>query len=266
MPVEGKRRWDLLLGASRWDQPDKLDKLKDFAVWLHELSAAGAAVQGGAGQGKGEGTDDLDMKPAEKPRTPAEEFVFAPSGGGYYIAGFGEDGWVPRRRGFTIIARLIRSPGEPVAMSELHGTDDTRIKADRHSKQPALDDQALREIRDELAGHRADRQRAIDENNTVAADIAEQEILKLNQRLAQALGKGGKARDLNNPLDRLRASIHGNLNRAYKLLRGASPPMTKLAEHFDQTIGSESGKFFAYRPATSMPWRFERTADRMESG
>ncbi len=191
---------------------------------------------------------------------PAEEYVFARQGDGWYIRGFGESGFVRNLKGFANLARLIRSPGEPVSMRELTGMqDDARLNADRQTPQPALDEQSLREIRDELAERQADLQEAKDENNTVEADLAQADTDRLKESLGSALGKGGKVRDLNNPNEQMRPTILTNLRRAYKRLKESS--MTMLAEHFESSVTSESGAC-VYRPAGDHPtWRFERTAD-----
>jgi hypothetical protein len=185
-----------------------------------------------------------------------EEFLFAPSGNGYLIKGFGETGHLPGYKGLDVIAQLIRSPGKPVSMLDLVRADD-RTKVDKRSPQEVLDPEAKKAIRDRLRELEADLERARKDNATVEADLAETEIDKLAEQLLQAEGLGGKDRDLNNVFEKLRPKIHGRLNTVYKAMREAKPPMLKLAEHFGFSISAEGGTGFIYRPAGEPPpWQF----------
>jgi hypothetical protein len=141
---------------------------------------------------------------------PNEQWVFAPSGNGYIIKGFGESGHMSGYKGLDVIARLIRMPRQAVPVFELVGAND-RIKADRRSPQRALDAEAKRKIKEQLAEHQADLDRARRENDTVEADIAEKEIEALKRQGLRATGLGGKDRDLNNPYDKLRPMIFNQL-------------------------------------------------------
>jgi hypothetical protein len=71
------------------------------------------------------------------------------------------------------------------------------------------------------------------------------------------LGLGGKPRNLNALTNKLRPRIHAALQRAYAALRGASPPLSKLANHFERSIRSE-GTLFVYAPESPPAWSFDR--------
>jgi hypothetical protein len=209
-------------------------------------------------QGRTEGEGEHEPTSRNGSSQPTEECLFAPSGNGYFIKGFGEYGHLGGYKGLDVIARLIRTPGELVSMLELVGADD-RTKADRRSPQRVLDADAKKKIREELQERRADLEQARKKNNTVEADLAEADVEKLQQQLLQAEGLHGKDRDLNNPFEKLRPQIHGQLKTVYKAMRKADPQMTRLAEHFDLSISSEGGTGFIYRPAAgSPPWQFQR--------
>jgi hypothetical protein len=198
--------------------------------------------------------------PAASP--PAEQWVFAPSGNGYFIAGLGESGHLGRYKGLADIARLIRTPGKPVPILELIGAD-IRLKTDRRSRQPTVDAQGVQDILAQLAELRADRGRAQAANNLAEADAVQTEIEKLESYLAAAAGVKGKVRDLNNLYDKLRPKIHGRLGTAYKAMRAATPPMKNLADHFDLSISAEAGSGFVYRPAGAPPpWKFSQEREK----
>jgi hypothetical protein len=222
--------------------------------WAKQGKGTGSTTPPPAKTEQGEGNGGAAHSDAETPPPGADQFIFAPEGDGYYVAGFGESGHVTRLKGFDIIAQLVRTPSQTVTMLELTGAAaDERIGADQRSRQEALDLRALREIRDRLAERREDYENAKAENNTVERDLAEKEIEELKSNLQKATGLAGRSRDMNSQIDRLRPTIHGNLNTAYKRLRSATPPMVQLADHFEQTISSEGGAFI-YSPASPIAW------------
>jgi len=175
------------------------------------------------------------------------EFLFAPDGDAYSIRGFGEQGHVRKLKGCNIIWRLIQTPGKPASIYELDGAaKDNRLRGDRYSRQPTLDQEALREIWECLCHSRADLERAKSENNTVEAEHCQAEIDRLTITLKNSTAIAGVPRDLNNPIDKLRPKLSGALSRAINALMVAGMP--HLAEHFHQGISSESGEF-VYKPA-----------------
>lgn len=184
----------------------------------------------------------------------AAEFAFYLDGGVHVVAGFGQRGSFPANlKGFAQIHQLIRSPNVPVPMVELFGgVTDPRIAADAHSRQPISDNQALRELWNRSEALKGELERAITDNDTVEASHCREEIDAIEGQLKQATGIGGKARDLNNPADKLRGTIHGTIRRAIKKLREAQPVMNELADHFEGSISSE-GAAYVYRPANTVP-------------
>ena len=190
------------------------------------------------GRGKGNGGTD--------------EFRYARFGSGYFIAGFGEHGPVPKRKGFDHIAMLVKNPKQPVLMRALLQGENTATAADPQSRQPALDEQARRELYQRLQEVKGDLERARGENDSVEQHHCEDEIAKLNGELKAAVGLGGRDRDLNSEADRLRPSVRANLARAYRALREAVPPMKELADHFEAAISAE-GATYVYRPVGNSP-------------
>jgi hypothetical protein len=221
--------------------------------WRSQLLTLRALAEQ-AGDGQGEESVDAHTPTADEA---VEEFVFLPSGNGYVIKGFGESGHLGKYIGLAVIARLIRTPNEPVSMFELVGANN-QIVADRRSQQPALDEEAMSQIKERLRELNADLAQARAENNTVEADLAEKEIDEVTEQLAQTAGLSGKCRDLNNRFNKLRARIFGRLSTVYAALKNADPPMESLASHFEQNISSQ-GRAFIYRPPNPPPpWHFGR--------
>jgi hypothetical protein len=211
----------------------------------------------GAGGGKSPAEDATPPPPP-----PSVKWCFAPSGDGYFVAGFGESGHLSGYKGLSDIARLIKTPGEPVPMLDLEGAGQ-QLKRDRRSRQPAVDAPGLQQIAGQLKELKADLERALAEKNTVEADAARSQIEQLEASRASAMGVGGKMRDLNDLYNRLRPKIHGRLQTVYNAMREADPPMKQLADHFELSISCEGGSGFVYRPVgTPPPWRFERTEQK----
>jgi hypothetical protein len=226
-------------GSARGDGPDP-------AIASHDAAVAGR--------------ETARVGPADAPSE--GEWCFASSGTGYYIAGFGEAGHLQKYKGLAHIARLIKSPGQPVPMFELVGPDEA-LAADSRSQQPILDVKALAEIRAQLKDLQADLERAKGEGKAVDADMTQKEIDRLESRLRSEHGLGTRVRDLNNLFEKLRPRIHGRLTTVYKAMRKAEPSMKRLAEHFQLAISAEGGSAYIYRPdGGTPPWRLWRQAEK----
>src|SRR5262249_6379308 len=74
-----------------------------------------------------------------------ESWIFAPSGNGFFISGFGESGHLKGLKGLGILLRLLQSPGNGIPMVDLV-TADKRLKIDRQSPQAAIDEEGLKAI------------------------------------------------------------------------------------------------------------------------
>jgi hypothetical protein len=211
-------------------------------------------------------------------KTP-QQWQFVRSGSGYFVAGFGEGGFVKGLLGFKYLAELLAHPHKPVPMEQLIGlTRSERLTPDRRktlqrgkplkgysedeahrlelearTPQPAIDDVGLQQLNQRLA--------EIEEAMTSAGKLHDQTALDLltqdRERILEYLRTGkqlfNKVRDLNSKIDTHRTSIHGALRRAYEELRKASPSMKKLAQHFDLTITSTGGAFI-YQPENPLGW------------
>jgi hypothetical protein len=186
------------------------------------------------------------------------EYVFAKSGDGYEIAGFGKRGHFKKTVGFGYLEKLLTNAGEPVLMVELvGGGKDDRIAADRHSRQPALDEMAKTKCQEQLGELEDDIARAKQNNNSAEQERLEKEKLELVSWFEAATGIGGRDRDMNDPTARFRPAIHGALRRAYDVLRKAAPPLSELADHLEKSISSK-GATFSYAPTPLPDWSFDQ--------
>jgi len=175
------------------------------------------------------------------------EFAFRPDGDGYFIRGFGEKGHVTAKgaKGLHDIFRVVQSPGVPVPMLELDaGAGTKQLDGDSRSEQPV----ANSETRQDITAKRRQLQADIENADTdFERDESRKELETLEREAAKLFGLTGKARDLNNPNDRLRAKLLGRKTRACKQMKDNG--LSELAELFDLAVVSE-GDCLVYRSAT----------------
>jgi hypothetical protein len=73
--------------------------------------------------------------------------------------------------------------------------------------------------------------------------------------LASSLGLNRRARDLNNPFDKLRPAIFNTLRTAFGTLRKKG--LSNLADHLENSISSQIDSFVYRSAGTCPPWRFD---------
>jgi hypothetical protein len=92
--------------------------------------------------------DPLSPPSVDSSNQDTEEWIFAPSGNGYFIAGLGGRGYFPRLKGFGQILQVVRS-SKPVSMLVLAGgAVDARLCGDPRTRQPAIDDEGVQQIKE----------------------------------------------------------------------------------------------------------------------
>src|SRR5262249_15195803 len=137
----------------------------------------------------------------------ADEWVWAPDGDGYRLAGLGERGHLAQLKGLTMIEKLVRSPGQPIPMALLVGGTAEQMGKDKRSKQPAMDAEALRDAYNRCSVLRAELEQAESEGCTLEGQELRDELDALLQQIRSAVGIRGKVRDLNGLANKLRPSI-----------------------------------------------------------
>jgi hypothetical protein len=178
----------------------------------------------------------------------------------FVVKGFGCSGMLRRLKGMETIARLLARPNTPVLMSELvrEPGEDASLPSDFNtSRQEVLDTQALKEFRERLAELTAEIDKAKQERDFAREDAAQSEKEILRLEIKQGTGIGGKPREIDSVLTRLRASIYSRLKTVYKSLESI-PHMSELSNHFRESISAE-GNSFIYKPSDStIRWKTEK--------
>ena len=211
-----------------------------------ETPPGGDDVGGGRGEAGGN---------ERKPEATEAEFVFRPDDDRYYLKGLGESGHVTAKgaKGLLDLFRLVQTPGVPVPMLELDaGPGVERAEGDGRSRQPVADG----EMRKQLAAKRKQLKADIESaGSDMERGELESELTELEEAAKGMRGLNGKPRDLNNPNDRLRSTIHKRLNRVYDKLRERMP---RLVEHFGLSCGASGGNGFVCTPAAlNITWDTE---------
>ena len=204
-------------------------------------------------------------EPPPPPPPPADtSLVFARDGDGYFICGFGAEGHFKATAGLRRLEKLLRSAGKPVLMTSLVAEGAPRrsvssldqvveipeggqagFEGDSH--QPALDEDALKDIQKELLRLDDAIEKAKCNCDTAAIDRLTVKKDLLLACVKKDLRFGGKSRTMTSEIDRLRSAIANSLSAAYKNLREATPPLGKLADHLESSVRAE-GPVYIYGP------------------
>jgi TolB-like protein len=147
-------------------------------------------------------------------------------------------------KGFHDIARLLRSPGEPVHGLELSGAPPTQ-----ESRHEVLDAQARRDYRRRIEELQGDLERAEADNDPARADGVRLELDTVIDELAKAAGLGGRPRVMAADAERARSATTWRIRSAIKKIRAAHP---RLGQHLDNSI--RTGAFCVYSPETHQNW------------
>jgi tetratricopeptide (TPR) repeat protein len=147
-------------------------------------------------------------------------------------------------KGFLDLAELLSKPDVCVHALDLAGRG-----AEPRGDAPALDPQARRE----LAARARALQEGIDEaeahNDRGAAERGREELDKLVEALAGAVGLGGRSRRLGSAAERARTAVTWRIRNAIKKI-GAAHPI--LGRHLENAV--KTGTYCEYAPEKPVAW------------
>lgn len=203
--------------------------------------------------------------------TPGSCFVFRKGGDTWTVQFEDERGTFSDLRGFGIIAELLHHPNPriPTPATRLLGRDAALRDRTAHGSAAAEgygDDDEMPQLMTD-ADSMAQYEGLIEETIPRAMEAAKksgntEEYLqlqdqqkKLQEHLDECKGLGGRIRPLGpkTPGAAARSAVRACITRVIEKLRGATPPLTKLADHL-QHIKTE-GNAYAYQPPTKLDWR-----------
>jgi pimeloyl-ACP methyl ester carboxylesterase len=151
-------------------------------------------------------------------------------------------------KGLVDLARLIGRPGEPLHVFDLAGSGELE-RRDGGRADPALDLQALASYRRRLT----ELDEALAEAEA-CADVGRRSKLHAEReallgQLAADTGRGGRARRLNDPVERARKAVTARLRDAIRRVKDAD---RGLGEHLERAV--QTGIFCVYRPSDPVTW------------
>jgi hypothetical protein len=167
--------------------------------------------------------------------------VFRREGGVWTLAFEHEVVQMPELRGFRDIARLLASPGEGIASTELIG------EAVRSRGMDVSDVQALRAYRARLAEIDGEIEECPD---AVRAERLEGEREGIIREIRRATGLGGRARTSGDSGEKARTAVTWRIRNAIKKMEPAHP---SLARHLANSV--RTGTFCSYQPERATEWR-----------
>ncbi len=148
-------------------------------------------------------------------------------------------------KGLHDLARLLALPGDQIHCLDLPGRT-----VDRYAGDSALDAAARQELKARIQELQEELAEAEDMNDVGRAEQARDEMDRLIEALAKALGLGGRDRRLGNLSERARTTVTWRLRHAVRRLREVHEP---LARHLDHSL--RTGTFCTYGPEQPTTWR-----------
>jgi hypothetical protein len=205
---------------------------------------------------------------------PLEESVFVRMGDYWIVRYQGQPAILKATRGLDYLAYLLRHPGREVHVRELIGTAiDLATPASCGSSPaasrdvitarlrygvPLLDSQAKLEYKRRIDELRKDVQEAERSNDSYRAGTARHEIDTIAERLAAAVGLGGRDRRASSDAERARSAV---TMRIKKDIKRTAEVLPLLGRHLAARI--KTGYLCSYNPHPERPVNWNvRTASR----
>jgi TolB-like protein len=191
--------------------------------------------------------DPDDGRPEAAPRPVAQQpggARFRASGDTWTLTFDGLSVQLTAQKGFADIARLLQQPGV-----EMHCLELADRPAEPGEEAPVLDARANREVRDRLRELQQEIQDADAAHDLARAERAREELDRIVEVMAGALGLGGKSRALGSAAERARSAVTWRIRSAIKKIAKAHP---RLGRHLENSI--RTGTFCVYQPETPVRW------------
>ena len=151
--------------------------------------------------------------------------------------------------GMAYLAALIAQPAQPMHVLDLAAR---RSDAGAADSGEVLDQRARTQVRarmHDLATELEDTEASHDLGRSEALGA---ELDQLEQELAHALGLGGRARRMGDPVERARKSVYNRIQAALKAIEKELP---ELAQHLRHAV--RTGRTCVYAPEASVSWHVE---------
>jgi hypothetical protein len=256
-PAISRNFWNLILGDVQVNPASK-QCIKGLYAAVNALDQPVNAVRSPA-----------KSLASRAPRHPLEESVFIQMGDFWIICYQGEFALVKATRGLDYLAYLLRRPGQEVHVSELRGTaihvttlalrgnsravGPDAVAAKLRCALPILDSQAKAEYKRRIDELRKEAEEAERFHDSYRASKSRSEINAIAERLAAAVGLGGRDRVASSDAERARSAVTRRIKEAINRIAKVLP---LLGSHLAARI--KTGYWCSYNPHPSRPvsWKF----------
>jgi tetratricopeptide (TPR) repeat protein len=167
---------------------------------------------------------------------------------------------LPHAKGLSDLAMLLRTPGEPVHVSELLSAQAPQTEVAARSGADIFDARARREIRARLQSLADDEDDARAMGDLERAARAKTERDRLVTAVTSAAGLGGQPRALGDPLERARKTVTARIRNSIRRIGALHPA---LGRHLDRAV--DTGVWCVYRPERRISWQVLASRHRHRS-
>ena len=159
--------------------------------------------------------------------------VFRHAGATWELDFAGHAASIPDARGLRDIAVLLTRPGQAMPVTQLLGITPGAPLPSGVRGPTALDERARRAIRNQLRELEAAINDAEAVNDGERAALARERRQTLAEAVARDLGLGGRARRLDDPVERARKTVSTRIRRAIHRIESVHP---ELGRHLERSI------------------------------
>ena len=195
------------------------------------------------------------LPPPEQSSADGIATVFSRNGEYWHITYKGKTSSLRHRRGFELIALLLRDPGREFFATELAQERDSpapgptsEYSRDDNQSAPVLDSEAKRSYRERLREIRDDLESASNANDIERAAALQEEQDFITRELARAMGLFGRDRKFGSEAERARKRVSVAISRAIRLIALYDQ---EFARYLDRSI--RTGNLCSYIPDPDKP-------------
>jgi hypothetical protein len=174
----------------------------------------------------------------------AHSAMFRRSGILWTLAFGGVSVQLTHQKGFLDLSQLLGRPGV-----EMHCLELADRPAELGGDVPVLDDRARRELKARIRDLQQEIDAADEVHDTARAERAREELDRIVEHLAGALGLAGRTRSLGSGAERARSAVTWRIRNAIRKIASAHP---RLGRHLEN--GVRTGTFCVYQPETPTNW------------
>lgn len=150
---------------------------------------------------------------------------------------------IPDLKGYHDLSRLLAKPHTPVHCTEL-------MEAKTIQKgEPVFDEKAKKTFQKRILQLQEEIENAEAAMDDERLAVFQEEYEQLLEHLSQSIGKGGKARKLDDTIEKCRTAVTWRIRNAIKKISVAHPA---LGKHLNLSI--KTGVFCEYAPEHQMEW------------